>query len=135
MFDITIHIHYAAVDLDIVKQLKPAVVISEVTERFMVRLPSPSDGAPLRAVWFEKACRGDLPTHGLVKKALQDAPNFVGTIADYFSEMFCAFVDQSASHLRTLQPAIYALAGVDAAFKQRTEYWLATKEKKETAVT
>jgi hypothetical protein len=57
VYDIVVHIHLLSVDLDVVRTIRPDFVISELTERFMFRVPSPADGSALKAVWLEKVLR------------------------------------------------------------------------------
>ena len=56
-FDVLVHIHAYAVDWSVVKALKPMLVVTELTERFLLRAPNPSDGKALASIWSAKAIR------------------------------------------------------------------------------
>ena len=60
-FDVCIQVHSFSFDVDFVKAVQAAYVVSELTERFAFRLPSPLDGRSLHLIWAEKLLRGERP--------------------------------------------------------------------------
>jgi hypothetical protein len=54
VFDLVVHVHSFAVDQRIIDAVTPTAVLSEITERFTLRLPIPGDGTPLEALWEQK---------------------------------------------------------------------------------
>ena len=58
-FDIVVHVHSFAMDYRVSDAFRPDSVLCEITERFLLRLPSPGDGEALTALWSDKVRRGE----------------------------------------------------------------------------
>jgi alginate O-acetyltransferase complex protein AlgJ len=93
MFDVVCHVHAFSVDYRLIDKIKPDLVIAEITERFLLRAPSPKDGEPLTQLWEEKrASKSKLePSLGLTIYKADHFPSAVTEIISYVEELFAPF--------------------------------------------
>lgn len=93
LFDVVIHVHGFAVDYRVVEAFQPNIAISEITERFMLRLPNPPDGTPLIRLWEDKIrTKTPLePSHGLTAPNPALFPAKVLDMVDYVEALFAPF--------------------------------------------
>jgi alginate O-acetyltransferase complex protein AlgJ len=92
-FDIVFHVHGFALDYAVAEKFKPDLVIGEITERFVLRLPTPGDGAVLSALWQDKVLRKtplELP-HGITTPTANLFPAEVFDVIEFAEEMFAPF--------------------------------------------
>jgi hypothetical protein len=93
IYDLVVHVHAFAVDYRITDAVAPDLVVAEITERFLLRAPNPSDGEPLDALWAEKVGEGATleSPHGLVPADPDRFPAAALAMADLSEALFAPF--------------------------------------------
>lgn len=145
MFDIVVLAHCLPMDYRLIEIVQPTLVISEFTERFVTRLPSPGDGETLRAIWFEKATREEgMNQFEFIDRERVDSHTENFRIVEEIKAYFAPFqmvlapapkpepetLAERTATLTALLPEIHALSCVDAPYKHRTSYWLEGLQKR-----
>jgi tetratricopeptide (TPR) repeat protein len=93
VFDIVLHVHAFSVDYRLTKVFSPDLVLSEITERFVLRVPNPGDGEPLTVLWQEKVDRRESleALRDVVGRHSMAFPPEATRIADLAEELFAPF--------------------------------------------
>lgn len=93
LFDVVVHVHGFALDYRITDHFQPDLVIAEITERFVQRVPNPIDGEPLNRLWEDKIrTRTRLErAHGVTAPEPGSFPDAALSIAAYADELFAPF--------------------------------------------
>lgn len=101
-FDIVVQVHCFSFDIELVERLRPDFVIGEITERFVYRLPVPTDGRPLRFHWISKILLGEkAPTSRRIVPGQPDelSPR-AKTVLGCIRELYAPYEKYLAEHLR-----------------------------------
>ena len=92
-FDIVVHVHSFAMDYRVSDAFSPGFVLCEITERFLLRLPNPTDGEALTALWSDKVGRDERlekpQAHMVIDQS--DYCDEARAIADYAATLFAPF--------------------------------------------
>ena len=96
--DVTVQVHSAAMDHTLLAAFRPHLVITELTERFVFRLPEVADGHVLPALWLQKIARRErvLPARGATPEQADALPAAAHAVLAWVEALF----DPYRPHLR-----------------------------------
>ena len=97
-YDVTVQVHSAAMDHALLAAFRPHLVITELTERFVFRLPEVSDGDVLPVLWMQKIARRErlLPARGATPEQAVALPASARAVLTWIEALF----DPYRRHLR-----------------------------------
>lgn len=98
LHDVTVQVHSPAMDHALLAAFRPHLVITELTERFVFRLPEIADGHVLPALWLQKIARREQlpPPRGATPEQAAALPAAARDILDWIERRF----DPYRPHLR-----------------------------------
>ncbi len=90
LHDVTVQVHSPAMDHALLAAFRPQIVIMELTERFVFRLPEIADGHVLPALWLQKIARRErlLPARGASPEQAAALPAAARDVLSWVEALF-----------------------------------------------